>query len=96
MANRRLADRDVSPVSKRWASNFIKPQPDPKTCFNHTYDYERAKCEGPALIRDWFRLVGSTIVKYGINIADIYNLDETGFTMGVIASGMVVTGVETH
>ncbi|KAL2885056.1 hypothetical protein HOO65_080006 [Ceratocystis lukuohia] len=96
MANRLLADRDASPVSKRSASNFIKRQPDLKTCFNRRYDYERAKCEDPVLIRDWFRLVESTIAKYGINIADIYNFDETGFTMGVIASGMVVTGVERH
>ncbi|PHH55055.1 hypothetical protein CFIMG_007569RA00001 [Ceratocystis fimbriata CBS 114723] len=96
MANRLLADRDASPVSKRWASNFIKRQPDLKTCFNRRYDYERAKCKDLVLIRDWFRLVESTIAKYGITIADIYNFDETGFTMGVIASGMVVTGVERH
>ncbi|PHH51899.1 Nephrocystin-3 [Ceratocystis fimbriata CBS 114723] len=61
MANRLLADRDASPVGKRWASNFIKRQPDLKTCFNRRYDYERAKCEDPVLIRDWFRLVESTI-----------------------------------
>ncbi|KAL2885614.1 hypothetical protein HOO65_070076 [Ceratocystis lukuohia] len=97
MANRLLAGRDAPPVSKHWASNFIKRQPDLKTCFNRRYDYERAKCEDPVLFRDCFRLVESTIVKYGINIADIYNFDETGFTtMGVIASGMVVTGVERH
>ncbi|KAL2887303.1 hypothetical protein HOO65_050424 [Ceratocystis lukuohia] len=96
MANRLLADRDASPVGKRWASNFIKRQPDLKTCFNRRYDYERAKCEDPVLIRDWFRLVESTIAKYGINTADIYNFDKTGFTMGVIASGMVVTAVERH
>ncbi|PHH56253.1 hypothetical protein CFIMG_007201RA00001 [Ceratocystis fimbriata CBS 114723] len=63
MANRLLADRDASPVGKRWASNFIKRQPDLKTCFNRRYDYERAKCEDPVLIRDWFRLVESTIAK---------------------------------
>ncbi|KAI8710967.1 HTH CENPB-type domain-containing protein [Fusarium sp. LHS14.1] len=94
MANRLLADRDASPVGKRWASNFVKRQPDLKTSFNRRYDYQRAKCEDPAIIRDWFRLVENTIAKYGINLADIYNFDETGFMMGVIASGMVVTGAE--
>ncbi|KAL2884641.1 hypothetical protein HOO65_100045 [Ceratocystis lukuohia] len=84
MANRLLADRDASPVSKRWASNFIKSQPDLKTCFNRRYDYERAKYEDPVLIRDWFRLVESTVAKYGINIADIYNFDETGFTWALL------------
>ncbi|KAF4453469.1 hypothetical protein F53441_3879, partial [Fusarium austroafricanum] len=53
MANRLLADREMPPVGKRWASNF-----------------------------------------YGIRPDEIYNFDETGFIMGVIASGMVVTGAE--
>ncbi|SCO92528.1 related to transposase [Fusarium oxysporum] len=94
MANRLLADRDASPVGKRWASNFVRRQPDLKTRFFRKYDYQRAKCEDPTIIRDWFRLVENTIAKYGISLADIYNFDETGFMMGVIASGMVITGVE--
>ena len=39
-------------------------------------------------------LVQNTIAKYGILLDDIYNFDETGFLMGMIASGMVVTGSE--
>jgi hypothetical protein len=94
MANRLLADRDASPVGKRWASNFVRRQPELKTRFFRKYDYQRAKCEDPTIIRDWFRLVENTIAKYGITLADIYNFDETGFMMGLIASGMVVTGAE--
>ena len=33
----------------------------------------------------------NTIAKYSICDADIYNFDETGFMMGVISTGMVVT-----
>ena len=33
----------------------------------------------------------NTIAKYGINNADIYNFDETGFMIGVISTAMVVT-----
>jgi hypothetical protein len=33
MANRLLADRDASPVGKRWASNFVRRQLDLKTRF---------------------------------------------------------------
>ena len=36
----------------------------------------------------------NTIAKYGITLADIYNFDETGFMMGLITSGMVITGTE--
>lgn len=34
------------------------------------------------------------VAKYGIVDADIYNFDETGFQMGVITNGMVVTSSE--
>lgn len=33
----------------------------------------------------------NTITKYGIVNEDIYNFDETGFQMGVISTGKVVT-----
>ncbi|KAL0938518.1 fot5 transposase [Colletotrichum truncatum] len=82
MANRLLAERDAPPVGKRWASNFVKRQPQLRTRFFRK------------VIRGWFSLVKNTIAKYGIADADIYNFDETGFMMGVIASGMVVTSAE--
>jgi hypothetical protein len=66
MANRLLADRDASPVGKRWASNFVKRQPELKARFQRRYDYQRAKCEDPTVVRNWFRLVENTIAKYGI------------------------------
>jgi hypothetical protein len=94
MANRLLADRDASPVGKRWAINFIKRQPELKMHFQRKYDYQRAQCEDPTTIRNWFRLVENTIAKYGIRSDDIWNFDETGFMMGVISSGIVVTSSE--
>ncbi|TVY62364.1 hypothetical protein Focb16_v004364 [Fusarium oxysporum f. sp. cubense] len=95
MANRLLADRETPPVGKRWASNFVKRHKKLKThFFFRKYDYQRAKCEDPTIIRNWFRLVGNVIAKYGIRPDEIYNFDETGFMMGIIASGMVVTGAD--
>ena len=94
MANRLLADRDVSPVGKHWARNFVKRHKELNTRFFRKYDYQRAKCEDPTIIYNWFMLVQNTIAKYGIHSDDIYNFDKTGFQMGMIASGMVVTGSE--
>ncbi|KAF6525425.1 hypothetical protein HZS61_011220 [Fusarium oxysporum f. sp. conglutinans] len=94
MANRLLADRDTSPVGKRWAANFIKRQPDLKTRLQRRYDYQRARCEDTTIIRDWFKLVQNTIAKYDIRSDDIWNFDETGFMMGMISSGVVVTVAE--
>ena len=91
MANRILATRQAERVGPRWAANFVRRRPELRTRFQRKYDYQRAKCEDPEIIRGWFELVRNTIVKYAIIDADIYNFDETGFMMGQISTGMVVT-----
>ena len=91
MADRILRQRDAPRVGKNWASNFIKRQPELRTRFTRRYNHQRAQCEDPTLIRNWFKLVENTIAKYGIDPADIFNFDETGFMMGIIDSAMVVT-----
>ena len=94
MANRLLIERDAPPVGKRWALNFVKRQPELRTRFFRRLDYKRAQCEDPEVIQAWFSLVKNTIAKYGIMESDIYNFDETGFMMGIISTGTVVTSTE--
>jgi hypothetical protein len=81
-------------VGKLWVHNLIRRHQTLKSRYNRKYDYQRAKCEDPALIRPWFELVRNTIQKYGILDEDIYNFDETGFQMGVISTAKVITGAE--
>ena len=96
MANLLLQKRSNSnqTVGKRWVHNLVKRYPILKSRYNRHYDYQRAKCEEPSLIRLWFTLVQNTIKKYGILDTDIYNFDETGFQMGVISTAKVITGAE--
>jgi hypothetical protein len=81
-------------VGKQWTYSFIRRHTELQTRYNRKYDYQRAKCEDPTLIRNWFSLVRNIITKYGITKEDIYNFDETGFQMGVISAAKVVTGSE--
>ncbi|RYC79800.1 hypothetical protein BFJ63_vAg17317 [Fusarium oxysporum f. sp. narcissi] len=62
--------------------------------FQRRYDYQRARCKDPTIIRKWFELVQNMIAKYGIHTDDIYNFDETGFMMGMISTGKVATSAE--
>ena len=81
-------------VGKLWVHNFVRRYQVLISRYNRKYDYQRAKCEDPAIIREWFRLVRNTIAKYGILDEDIYNFDKTGFQIGVITTAKVVTGAE--
>lgn len=55
------------------------------------YEYKRAQCEDPEVIREWFRLVHNIINKYDIQNDDIYNFNETGFAMGIADTSRVAT-----
>ena len=95
MANLLLAQRVAERIGVNWASNFVRRQKKLKTRLNRKMDYQRVLCEDPAIFRKWFDLVRDTIAKYGIAEEDIYNFDETGFLMGLLAaSGMVITSAE--
>ena len=50
MANRLLADRDMSPVGNRWARNFVKRHEELDMRFFRKYGCHRAKCEDPIII----------------------------------------------
>src|SRR5450432_2354198 len=88
------SDSSQSSVSKLWVYNFVQRHQALQSRYNRKYDYQRAKCEDPKVIRDWFHLIQNTIAKYGIQEEDIYNFDETGFQMGVITTAKVITGAE--
>ena len=81
-------------IGKQQVYRFISRHPELKSQYNRKYDYQRAKCEDPKVIRAWFQLVRNTIAKYGILDEDIYNFDETGFQMGVISTAKVITATE--
>jgi hypothetical protein len=94
IANSLRAERHLGQVGVNWASTFVRRRPELKVKFNRKYDYKRALCEDPQVIRDWFRLVENTKAKYGILDEDTHNFDEIGFLMGMISTGAVVTGSE--
>jgi hypothetical protein len=91
MANQLLCVRDAPPVGQLWAHRFVRRKEKLRTRWTRRYDYQRAKCEDPKVIGEWFALVRNVKAKYGIVDDDIYNFDETGFMMGIIFAGMVVT-----
>ena len=90
MANLLLGQRSLGQVGKNWTYNFLKRHEDLKTRYTRRYNYERAQCEDSKAIRDWFELVRKIIEQYGITSEDIYNFDETGFAIGLIATAKVV------
>jgi hypothetical protein len=91
MANTLRAECGLGRVGLNWASTFVSRQEECEVKFNRKYDYKRALCEDSGIIQGWFGLVANIKAKYGIQDDDTYNFDETGFMMGQISTGAVVT-----
>jgi len=92
LANRASSIPNTIPTTGQcWVRNFVKRHPELQSKYSRKYDYQRAQCEDPEIIQNWFRLVQNMIAKYGILAQDIYNFDETGFQMGIIATAKVIT-----
>ena len=99
MADLLLKQRGTTPVisvGQNWVTHFVKRHPTLTSRFSRRYNYERAKCEDPRIIREWFDLVQKTILQYGIDPDDVYNFDETGFAMGLTATAKVITRSEYY
>ena len=99
MANILLAARGSTPpltVGVNWASTFINRRDELRIHFSRQYDYQRALREDPYSIRDLFTDVQRMISDNGIQPEDIYNFDETGFTMDLISTHKVVTRAEYY
>jgi hypothetical protein len=94
MADKLLAARNSGQVGVHWARNFVKRTDDLRTSFTRSYDRQRALCEDPVLVSDWFKLVAQTKTTYGILDEDVFNFDEASFTIGKIGTQPGVTGSE--
>jgi hypothetical protein len=94
MANTLLAQRGAAPVSRLWPYKFVKRTESLTTRFNRPYDYQRAQCEDPAVMRSWFERVQRAQATYGILDKDTYNFNEASFMMGRASPHVVVTSTE--
>jgi hypothetical protein len=91
MANLLLSERSQDNVGENWVRKFVSRHDEIKAKYSRRYDYQRAKCEDPQKIQEWYDRVARTKQKWGILDEDVYNFDETGFQMGVIATARVLT-----
>ena len=84
------AKGDKNPLGRHWYQKFLKRHPDFKIKYSRNLDQSRKDAGSPEILRDWFELYTTTLVKYGISDEDTYNMDEKGFAMGIADSSKVI------
>jgi hypothetical protein len=99
MANLLFKKRGTTPVlsvGENWVTKFVKRRPLLSSRFLKRYNYERAKCEDPKIIGEWFNLIKKTILQFRIDPDDVYNFDKTGFAIGLTATTRVISRSEFY
>ncbi len=76
---------DDKPVGINWPQKFLKRHSEIKTAYVPPLDKERAMAQDHEILAGWFNLFQSLKEEHGIEIEDIYNMNEKGFMQGVIA-----------
>uniref|UniRef100_A0A093ULC9 Tigger transposable element-derived protein 2 n=2 Tax=Talaromyces marneffei PM1 TaxID=1077442 RepID=A0A093ULC9_TALMA len=96
MANYLLSQHGDQRVGDKWVYNLVKRRPEIDSKFSRRYNYERAKCEDPKIIKEHFDRVQAAISEYGILPEDIFNFDKTGFAIGLCSTAKVITGSDQY
>jgi hypothetical protein len=95
VANRILRKKGITqPVGKHWAARFVERRPELKTIKLKFLDQSRKMMHKKEWLKEWFDLF-QMLREEGVEDCNIWNMDETGFRVGVISrSSMVVTRKE--
>jgi len=76
---------DDKPVGINWPQKFLKRHSQIKTAYVPSLDKERAMTQNHDILANWFNLFQSLKEEHGIEIEDIYNMNEKRFMQRVIA-----------
>lgn len=78
-------------VDRRWATAWVSRQKDLFKVREQRLDVQRSLSHNPDVIIEWFRGLQSLIMEFGIDPADQWNFDETGFRIGVGKDQWIIT-----
>jgi len=73
-----------------WVQRFLHRHPELETTISRTIEAARIKDISKAKVNEWFDEFEKTITKYQITVENMYNMDETGFSIGCIKAAKVV------
>jgi hypothetical protein len=83
-------ENQSSPISDRWVDRFRTRHPRIKTCFSRTIDAARSTALDFSTIKSYFDNLGDVLREHKCPPSAIYNVDETGFSIGSSRKSVVL------
>ena len=75
-------ENELSPISDRWVDRFRTRHLRIKTCFSRTIDTVRSTALDFSTIKSYLNNLGEVLREHKYPPSAIYNVDETGFSIG--------------
>ncbi|OAR02852.1 hypothetical protein LLEC1_08157 [Akanthomyces lecanii] len=85
-----LQPDDIPVVGKLWTSRFIRRNKYLKQR-QQVIEAKRKAAEDPDVINNYFQLLKKAIIGFGITPEDTWNMDESGFRIGVGKDQLIIT-----
>ena len=93
MATRILCmNGDQAPLGKLWVGHFIKRNLRVALIIGRKLEALRAEAATPAQVQAFLELFERTRLRLNIQLENIYNMDESGLSLGVCTNTQVLTG----
>ena len=83
-------ENEISHISDRWVDRFRTRHPRIKTCFSRTIDTARSTALDFSTIKSYFDNLGELLREHKYPPSAIYNVDETGFSIGSSRKSVVL------
>jgi hypothetical protein len=81
---------ELSPILDRWVDRFQTRHPRIKTCFSRTINTAQSTALDFSTIKSYFNNLGELLHKHKYPPSAIYNIDETGFSIGLSRKSVVL------
>lgn len=82
------------PLGKNWVSNFMNHHPHFKATYARRIEASRVDQSTEESCKKWLNVVSEILQEYDIPATNVYNMDETGFNVGVAQTGRVVVDIQ--
>ena len=78
------------PLGKQYTRQYLARHPDLQTALLKTIEAAQIKDTNPEALKKWFSVVVKEIEEFDIQPENMYNMDESGFSIGTTQAGRVI------
>ena len=78
------------PLGKKWVQRFLTHHQNLKSLFGRQTEMQRMNGATEPVLKDWFNAYKDIVAQFNIQEKDVYNMDETGFSICTLESTRII------